>query len=143
MKRIMGIDHGEARIGIALSDPTGTIASAAETVRTAGGYRNALARIAAIAAEKDVGMVVVGWPRNMNGTEGPAAAKVAAFEADLAPLLPEGVGIVRWDERLSTASVHRNLAEMGVPGAKKRSIVDRMAAQAILQNYLDSRRAGW
>jgi putative Holliday junction resolvase len=140
MKRIMGIDHGEARIGVALSDPSGTIASAAETVAVGGGYRNALARIAAIAAEKDVGTVVLGWPRNMNGTEGPAAAKVAAFEADLAPLLPEGVGIVRWDERLTTASVQRDLAAMGIPGRRKRAVVDRMAAQAILQNFLDSRR---
>jgi putative Holliday junction resolvase len=140
MKRFMGIDHGEVRIGVALSDPTGTIASAAETVRVDAGYRNALARIAALASEKDVGTVVLGWPRNMNGTEGPAAAKVAAFQADLAPLLPEGVGIVRWDERLTTASVHRDLAEMGVPGRRKRAVVDRMAAQAILQNYLDSRR---
>ena len=137
----LGIDPGDARIGVARSDPTGFLATPVETVRRGKGD---LARIAAIAAEEEAGSpvleVVVGLPRSLSGREGPAAAKVRQFAAALARrLAPLPVRLV--DERMTTVSAEAMLRDQGRTGGKRRAVVDQAAAVLILQHALDTERA--
>jgi putative holliday junction resolvase len=133
----VGIDPGDARIGVARSDPTGYLATPVETVRRG---RGDLARIAAIAAEVEAVEVVVGLPRSLSGREGPAAAKVRAFAATLgARVAPVPVRLV--DERLTTVSAEAMLRDRGRKGGKRRAVVDQAAAVLILQHALDTERA--
>lgn len=132
--RILGVDHGETRIGIALSDPSAILASPLCVV--AGGAR-AAEDVAELAVRHDVRAVVVGLPRNMNGSYGPAADKVRCFIQDLRERL--AVPVIEWDERLSTVSAHKVLREAGLNGRRRKGVVDQAAAQIILQNYLDAR----
>lgn len=136
-KRILGIDFGKARIGVAVSDELGMLAHPLETIPAAR-LDVASKRIAALASEKDVESVVVGLPRHMNGESGTAADDVQAFAAKLRPLLR--CPFVLWDERLSTTAAHRALRDSGQKTRNTRGIVDQVAAQMILQGYLDSRQ---
>ena len=132
----LGIDPGDARIGVARSDPTGFLATPVETVRRGKGD---LARIAAIAAEEEAVEVVVGLPRSLSGREGPAAAKVREFAAALARrVAPLPVRLV--DERMTTVSAEAMLRDRGRSGAKRRAVVDQAAAVLILQHALDAER---
>ncbi|KRV50372.1 Holliday junction resolvase [Wenjunlia vitaminophila] len=134
--RRLGVDVGDARIGVASCDPDGLLATPVETVRARQG---ALARIVALAAEYEVVEVVVGLPRSLNGREGPAAAKVRAFAVSLARLLaPVPVRLV--DERMSTVSATQGLRASGVRSKKGRSVVDQAAAVVILQSALEAER---
>ena len=135
-KRILGIDYGSARIGVAVSDELGMLAHPLETV-PAGRIDVAAKRIATLASEKDVECVVVGLPRHMNGEIGTAAADVQEFAKKLQPLLT--CPVVLWDERLSTTAAHRALRDSGQKTRHTRGIVDQVAAQMILQGYLESR----
>jgi putative Holliday junction resolvase len=133
----LGIDPGDARIGVARSDPSGFLATPVETVRRG---RGDLARIAEILAEEEAIEVVVGLPRSLKGGEGPAAAKVRVFAADLArALAPVPLRLV--DERLTTVSAEAMLRDRGRKGAKRRAVVDQAAAVLILQHALDTERA--
>jgi len=147
----LGVDVGGVRIGVAVSDPSGSLATPVETVAAGDG---ALTRLAALAAEHEVVEVVLGLPRSMSGGEGPAAATARAFGAELAAAVaPVPVRLV--DERLSTASAERNLrggggrgdgrsggragARAGARhGARRRRVVDQAAAVVILQSALDT-----
>lgn len=136
----LGIDPGDARIGVARSDPTGFLATPVETVRRGKGD---LARIAALlaaeAAESTVLEVVVGLPRSLSGREGPAAAKVREFAAGLARrVAPVPVRLV--DERMTTISAEAMLRDQGRTGGKRRAVVDQAAAVLILQHALDTER---
>jgi putative holliday junction resolvase len=136
----LGIDPGDARIGVARSDPTGFLATPVETVRRGKGD---LGRIAAILAEEAAGStvleVVVGLPRSLSGREGPAAAKVREFAAALARrLAPVPVRLV--DERMTTVSAEAMLRDQGRKGGKRRAVVDQAAAVLILQHALDTER---
>lgn len=132
----LGIDPGDARIGVARSDPSGFLATPVETVRRG---RGDLARIARIAAEEGAVEVVVGLPRSLAGGEGPAAAKVREFAAGLARrVAPVPVRLV--DERLTTVSAEAMLRDRGRKGSKRREVVDQAAAVLILQHALDSER---
>ena len=132
----LGIDPGDARIGVARSDPTGFLATPVETVRRGKGD---LARIAAIAAEEEAVEVVVGLPRSLSGREGPAAAKVREFAAVLARrVAPLPVRLV--DERMTTVSAEAMLRDRGRTGVKRRAVVDQAAAVLILQHALDAER---
>ncbi|MCB0894702.1 MAG: Holliday junction resolvase RuvX [Nocardioides sp.] len=132
----LGIDPGDARIGVARSDPTGFLATPVETVRRGKGD---LARIAAIAAEEEAVEVVVGLPRSLSGREGPAAAKVREFAAALARrVAPLPVRLV--DERMTTVSAEAMLRDRGRTGVKRRAVVDQAAAVLILQHALDAER---
>jgi putative Holliday junction resolvase len=132
----LGIDPGDARIGVARCDPSGIIATPVETVRRGKGD---LSRIAAIAAEEGAVEVVVGLPRSLQGGEGPAAAKVRQFAAALARrLAPVPVRLV--DERLTTVSAEAMLRDRGRKGRGRRAVVDQAAAVLILQTALDSER---
>ncbi len=133
----LGLDPGDARIGVARSDPSGFLATPVETVRRGQGD---LRRIAALVAEEDTVEVIVGLPRSLSGGEGPAAVKVREFAARLATrVTPVPVRLV--DERLTTVSAEAMLRGRGKKGQQRRAVVDQAAAVMILQHALDSERA--
>ncbi len=134
MTRILGIDIGEARIGLAVSDDLGMLAHPLETVHVKEG--NALGRVAEVVKRDGIATVVIGLPRNMNGTYGPAADKAREFAAKLQALAP--CTIKFWDERLTTVAAQKSLHEAGRNVKQSRAVIDQVAAQLILQGYLDS-----
>ena len=137
----LGIDPGDARIGVARSDPTGFLATPVETVRRGGGdLRRLGAILKEISEDSEVVEVVVGLPRSLKGGEGPAAVKVREFAASLARrVAPVPVRLV--DERLTTVSAEAMLRDRGRKGSNRRAVVDQAAAVVILQHALDTERA--
>jgi putative Holliday junction resolvase len=138
--RVLAIDLGEARIGLALSDPLRMIAQPLEVHRCVGPRRD-LARIASLVREREVDTVVIGLPRLLSGAEGEAAAAARRFADELRGRL-SGVAVELWDERLSTVEVERMLVEADVGRARRRAVRDALAAAVILQGYLDSAGGG-
>jgi putative Holliday junction resolvase len=135
MKRIMGIDYGTARIGVALSDELQMLAHPAETIEI-GKTPDPLARIASLVEEKDVERILVGLPRHMNGRAGESAEKARTFAKKLRAKVK--CEVRTWDERLSTVAAHRSLREVGKSTRQTRGYIDQVAAQIFLQSYLDS-----
>lgn len=135
MTRILGLDYGEKRIGVALSDPTGMIASPLEVLQLPS-KQKILAAIKELCAKWKVGRIVVGVPLNMNGTEGPSAQKAREFIVELQEQI--GLPVTAWDERLSSTSAEKALIEGGTRREKRKQVIDKIAAQIILQNYLDA-----
>jgi putative Holliday junction resolvase len=136
--RRLGVDVGAVRVGVALSDPDGLLATPLETVpRDAEGDAD-LRRIAELVAEHDVVQIVVGLPRTLAGREGPAAVAAQGFAAALAGVVDVPVALA--DERLTTVVATRQLRESGRKGRRQRSVVDQVAAVAILQGWLDAQR---
>jgi putative Holliday junction resolvase len=133
--RILALDHGSKRIGVALSDELQMIATPLEFI-PAEPAAKLLERLKAILREKEVGLIVVGLPRNMDGSYGPAAQKVQEFVAVLREAFP--LPIKTWDERLTSAQAQRLLVQGGVRRDKRREKVDKMAAAILLQSYLDA-----
>lgn len=133
----LGIDPGDARIGVARSDPSGVLATPVETVPRGKGD---LRRIAWIAVEERAVELVVGLPRSLKGGEGPAAEKVREFARALARQV-EPVPVRLCDERLTTVSAEAMLRDRGKKGAKRRAVVDQAAAVVILQSALDTERS--
>jgi putative Holliday junction resolvase len=131
-RRILGVDFGRARIGIAVSDELGMLA---HPVKTIPASRDAAKQIGEIVREKDVERVVIGLPRHMNGSVGEAAGEALAFAGELRKLLP--CEIVTWDERLTTIAANRALRDGGRKTRDSKNVVDQVAAQMILQGYLD------
>jgi putative Holliday junction resolvase len=136
-RRILGIDLGRARIGVAVSDELGMLAHPVETIPARA---NAAKRIAEIVREKNAERVVVGLPRHMNGTVGTGAEEALAFVKKLQAML--SCEVVTWDERLTTMAANRALRESGQKMRDSRGVVDQVAAQMILQGYLDGLQAG-
>jgi putative Holliday junction resolvase len=136
MKRILALDFGRARIGMAISDELQLLAHPLETIPA---NAHAPLRIAEIVCEKKVDHVVAGIPRQMNGEIGAAATEVLQFVEKLRGILP--CPVVTWDERLTTAAAHRALRDAGKKTRQTRDYVDQVAAQMILQSYLDRRAA--
>jgi putative pre-16S rRNA nuclease len=132
MTPVLGIDFGRSRIGVAISDELRLLAHPLETI-SAG--KNAAKRIAEIVRERKIDHVVVGLPRNMDGTFGAAASEAQKFVQELRALIPRE--ITTWDERLTTVAAHRALREAGKKTRATRGYVDQVAAQMILQGYLD------
>jgi len=142
MKRALGIDHGDARIGMAISDELGMLAHPLETIHLRD-TADPIARIGAICQREKIGIVILGLPRNMSGTYGPAAEKVRAFAEQLrVAIAPCEVKL--WDERLTSVAAQRSLHEAGRNIKNSRDVIDQVAAQLILQGWLDSEalRAG-
>jgi putative Holliday junction resolvase len=132
--RVLGLDLGTRTIGLALSDVRRTIASPLETiVRTK--FKSDAARLARIAAEHGVAGLVLGLPRNLDGSEGPRAQATRAFARNLNRLLP--LPILLWDERLSTAAAERMLIDADASRKRRREVIDKIAAAIILQSALD------
>jgi len=132
----LGIDPGDARIGVARSDPSGVLATPVETVKRG---RGDLSRIAALAEAEGAMEVVVGLPRSLSGGEGPAALKTREFAVALARRVAP-VPVRLCDERLTTVSAEAMLRDRGRKGSKRRAVVDQAAAVLILQQALDSER---
>lgn len=135
--RQLGLDVGDKRIGVALSDETGTLASGLPTYERVG-PRKDLKAIADLVKRHEVDQVVVGLPRKMDGTVGAQAAKVIAFIDGLKEVV--GVPVVPWDERLTSVVAEEALVEAGLSRRDRRGKVDKVAAILILQNYLDYRK---
>jgi putative Holliday junction resolvase len=133
----LGVDPGDARIGVARSDPTGFLATPVETVRRGKGD---LARLARLVRDDQAVEVVVGLPRSLSGGEGPAAARAREFAARLAARIAP-VPVRLQDERLTTVSAEAMLRDRGKKGAARRAVVDQAAAVLILQHALDTERA--
>ena len=133
--RVLAIDHGTKRMGIAVSDELKMIAQPIEYI-PAEPFADFLARLKVIVREKEVELIIVGMPRNMDGSYGPAALKVQEFVAVLkdAIITP----IQTWDERLTSAQANRFLIEADVRRSKRKEKVDKTAAAILLQSYLDS-----
>ena len=134
---ILGVDYGDARTGLAISDPSGLMAFGAGCVH-AEGMKKAAAGVAEAAAAKNASRIVIGNPINMNGTEGPRSEKCRAFAEMLRAAT--GLPVELFDERLTTVSAHRILSESNVRGQKRKNSVDELSAQLILQDYLDRKR---
>ena len=134
MNRILALDFGRARIGVAISDELQLLAHPLETIPT---RERPESRIAKIVHDKKVDHVVIGIPRRMNGEIGTAATEVLDFVEKLRAMLP--CPIVTWDERLTTVAANRALRDAGKKTRQTRGYVDQVAAQIILQSYLDRR----
>jgi putative Holliday junction resolvase len=136
MPTILGVDHGTRRLGLAVSDPDGVIATPSGTAEVRGDDA-AVAAVVKAAAEAGAERIVVGLPVNMDGSEGGMAAKVRGFVAAVAAAT--GLPVETWDERLTTVMVEKALVAADLTRHKRRGVRDKLAAQAILQSYLDAR----
>ena len=133
--RILALDHGTKRIGVAVSDELKMIAQPLEFI-PAEPFADVLARLKKIILQKEVELILVGMPRNMDGSYGPAALKVREFAAVLKDRI--AVPIQTWDERLTSAQAQRFLIQGGVRREQRKQKVDKTAAAILLQSYLDS-----
>lgn len=136
MHKIMGIDYGDARTGVAISDLLCSIVGSTYVVPSRNTDK-AIADIVRLAKENSVGLIVVGLPRNMDGSEGPRAELCRQF----AKLLEEATGLetVMWDERRTTVEAHNILSQHNYHGKKRKDTVDAVAASLILEGYLNAR----
>ena len=139
--RALGIDLGEARVGVALSDTLGMFAHPRETIKVpankgAAADKAVLARVAELVRQEKVGVIILGLPRNMDGTEGPAAAKARAFADRLRA--ETGCEVKLIDERLTTVAAQKALHASGRNVKQGRAVIDQVAAQMILQTFLDA-----
>jgi putative holliday junction resolvase len=132
--RILALDHGTRRIGVAVSDETQTIAQPLEYI-PAEPFADFLVRLKQLLAEKEISLILIGLPRNMDGSYGPAAEKVQVFVGALKTAVT--VPIKLWDERLTSAMANRILIQGNVRRDKRKEKVDKMAAAILLQSYLD------
>ena len=139
--RIMGLDVGERRIGVAVSDEL-MLTAQGQCVVDSRGIANDIARLGDMIREKEITHLVLGLPRNMNGTFGPMAEKVRDFGRQLAEK-NLGIQLEYWDERLTTTAAQRTLLEADLSRKRRRKVVDKVAAVLILQNYLDANRNRW
>ena len=137
MKRIMGIDYGDARTGVALSDLLCSIVGST-TVVPSRNREKAIADIVRIAKENEVGEIVVGLPRNMDGTEGVRAQLCREFADEVGRAT--GLPVQMWDERRTTVEAHNILSQHNYHGKKRKNTVDAVAASLILEGYLAFRK---
>ena len=137
--RALGVDLGSKRIGIAVSDRSGIIASPLTVVARSGNRKLDHQRIAALVAEEEAVVVVVGLPLNMNGSAGPAATAAIAEARALATVV--GVPVETFDERRTTVSADATLIEMKLKAPARRKVIDKVAAAVMLQGWLDRRSA--
>lgn len=136
--RILGIDYGDSRIGVSVSDPFGWTAQGLETINAAKGIQPVLKRMEEIINEYAVEKIVVGFPLNMNGTVGDRGVKTEKF----INLISEkfNIPVIKWDERLTTVAALRLMNESNIKNKNKKKLVDTISSTYILQGYLDSIR---
>ncbi|MGF1657782.1 MAG: Holliday junction resolvase RuvX [Verrucomicrobiales bacterium] len=139
MKRVLGIDHGQARVGLAMSDQLGMLAHPLRTL-AATPKKRLMAELGALIKEHQIDTIVLGIPRNMDGSFGSSAKLAQEFCEELAKRTK--CKIIEWDERLTTIAAHRALQESGRKTKNTKDIVDQVAAQMILQGWLDSQQNG-
>ena len=136
--KIMAIDYGDAHTGVAFSDPTGFLTGTTTTIHS----RSAdvvLSELARLAKEQGAEEIVMGFPRNMDGTEGPRAEKCAAFGALLRQAT--GLEVILWDERRTTIDAHNILFSSGKNAKQRKKVVDAVAASLILEGYLTFKKS--
>ena len=133
--KIMGLDYGEARTGVALSDELGMMAHGLESIEHKGNDKKLLERICEIIKANKVSKIVIGYPLNMNATKGPRVEKTDAFIKKLEK--ETGLPVEKIDERLTTVAAHKTMTLLGLSAEKKKKIVDTISAEYILQMYLD------
>ena len=141
-KRTLGIDLGDKRTGVAISDPTRTLAGGLEVVESTG-LKDCAKKVIDIVEKYEVRDIVLGYPINMNGTKGESALKTEKFKSLLELLGKEkgfGINVILFDERLSTSLAHVYMNETGIRGRDRKKKVDMLSAQIILQNYIDGKR---
>jgi putative Holliday junction resolvase len=135
--RTLGLDYGERRIGVAVSDPLGVLATAVLTLERVS-WKTDLARIRDLAREHEARRIVVGLPLEMDGTKGDRVRIAEVFMSRVREAT--GLPVVPWDERLTTVQAEKSLLEGDVSRARRREVIDQVAAVILLQAYLDSRR---
>jgi putative Holliday junction resolvase len=133
----MAIDYGDAHTGVALSDPTGFLTGTTTTIHSRQ-EEQVLTQLAQLVQEYQVEELVMGFPRNMDGTEGPRAERYRSFAARVEQAT--GLPVVLWDERRTTVDAHRILQQSGQNAKKRKKTVDAVAASLILEGYLDFKR---
>ncbi len=139
MARILGIDWGKVRLGLAVSDESALIAQGLASLPRVGEKKD-VAAIGRYIAEWQIGAIVLGLPRNMDGSMGESARAVEAFGHRLTEAL--GIPVHLWDERLTTMAAERTLVDAGLRRNARRAVIDQVAATMILQGYLDRQRVG-
>ena len=132
--RLLGIDHGDSRIGLAISDELGSLAHPYRTLQSGA---RVMDEIRGIVERERISGIVIGLPKNMDGTIGPSAAKAKSFGEQLSQVIP-AIKILFWDERLTTREAQRVLHAAGKNTKQSKKMIDQVAAQILLQNYLDS-----
>jgi len=138
--RILAVDYGKRRVGVAISDPTGSIAFPLKTIDRKNSPRSMEAQIASVVREHDVTRVVIGLPLTQRGERGTRAVEVESFMSGLKHLI--NCRVITWDERYSTARAIKVIHEIGEKTGKDKGKVDRISAAIILQNYLDAMKEG-
>lgn len=138
MKRYLSLDIGDRTVGIAVSDPMGWTAQGVETIHRTS-FKKDIARIGELMEQYETKSLVSGYPRNMNGSEGPRCEVVKEFCGKIREMYPD-VEITYWDERLSTVAATRSLLEADLSRRKRKKVIDKMAAVFILQGFLDSKQ---
>ena len=133
--RILGVDFGDVRTGLAVSDETRFLASGIGFIKP-GGIVTTADKVAEIAMENNVVAVVVGHPMNMNGTRGPRAERAEEFAELLRERIPK-IEVLLFDERMTTMAASRYLVETGTRGKNRKNVIDTLSAQILLQNFLD------
>jgi putative Holliday junction resolvase len=136
MSRILSLDVGEKRIGVAVSDPSRIIAQGVKVYNTSGSRAKDVAEIKELVREFDASLVVIGLPKNLDGSLGPKAKEIMRFADSVRDTT--GVPVDLWDERFSTDEAHRIFDMAAIKRKKRRGSIDIMAAQIILQGYLDA-----
>ena len=139
--RALGVDLGSKRVGIAVSDLSGTIANALTTVKRSRSRRHDHAEIGRIVRDEECEIVVVGLPLSLDGSHGPAARAATKEAEQLASVV--GVPVEMYDERFTTVTAERGLLDAGLDAAQRRQVVDKVAAAVMLQAWLDHRRNTW
>ena len=134
--RLLGIDHGDSRIGLAISDELGSFAHPYRTLQSGA---RVMDEIRGIVERERISGIVIGLPKNMDGTIGPSAAKAKSFGEQLSQVIP-ATKILFWDERLTTREAQRVLHAAGKNTKQSKKMIDQVAAQILLQSYLDSLR---
>lgn len=134
MKRILGIDYGDVRVGIAISDPLHITAQGLDTLVINGSDKNFIKGIRKLLNEYEIDTIVIGYPRNMNGTESLKTKKVDMLIPELEKL---DVTVVKWDERLTTVSAYKTMKDLNIHQKEKNKFADKLAATYILEGYLN------
>ncbi len=138
MPRILGVDLGSRRIGLALSDPSGTLASPYEVLARSGDRRRDHRAIIAAARENEADRIVVGLPRSLSGKLGPAERSTLDEIEELRAVAPDGVTVDSYDERFTTVIAQRSLVQSGMRRDARKQVVDKVAAAVMLQSYLEA-----
>ena len=139
--RALGVDLGTKRIGIAVSDLSGTIATALTTVHRSKSRRHDHAEIARLVRDEECEVVVVGLPLSLDGGHGPAARRATTEARQMSSVV--GVPVDMYDERFTTVTAERGMIEAGLDAKQRRQVVDKVAAAVMLQAWLDHRRSTW